>query len=52
MSRPAVLLQPPAAALRVRPAGADGLAAVNGVIERAVMTWRMGRAAAVPLGIG
>lgn len=41
MSRPAVFVQPPAAAVRVRPAGADDLAALNGVIERAVMTWRM-----------
>lgn len=41
MSRPAVFVQPPAAAARVRPAGADDLAALNGVVERAVMTWRM-----------
>lgn len=41
MSRPAVFVQPPVAAVRVRPADADDLAAVNGVIERAVMTWRM-----------
>lgn len=41
MSRPAVFVQPPAAPVRVRPAGADDLAAVNGVIVRAVMTWRV-----------
>jgi predicted N-acetyltransferase YhbS len=41
MSRAAVFAQPPSVAVRIRPAGADDLAAVNGVIERAIATWQL-----------
>jgi GNAT superfamily N-acetyltransferase len=41
MTRPAVLKQQPADTIRLRPAHADDLGAVNGVIERAIMTWRL-----------
>lgn len=41
MSRPAIFRQPPLAVVQVRPAGTDDLGALNGVIERAVMTWKM-----------
>ena len=41
MTRPAVFMNPPMAAVRLRPARADDLAALNGIIERAVMTWNL-----------
>ncbi len=41
MSRPAVFMQPPLAAVALRPAYADDLAALNGVIERAISTWKL-----------
>ncbi len=41
MSGPAGPMAPPAAAVRIRAAGVADLGGVNGVIERAVMGWRM-----------
>lgn len=39
--RPAVFVKPPMAAVRLRPAQAVDLAALNAVIERAVMSWNL-----------
>lgn len=41
MNRPAVFMQPPLAAVAPRPACAGDLAALNGVIERAISTWKL-----------
>jgi hypothetical protein len=40
MTRPAVFMRPPMTAVRLRPARADDLAVLNGVIERVIMTWK------------
>jgi hypothetical protein len=40
MSRPAVFMQPPHP-VRLRPAGAGDLDALNGVIEHAAMAWNL-----------
>lgn len=39
MSRPAVFMAAPADAVAIRPAQAGDMAALNGVIERAISTW-------------
>lgn len=41
MTRPAVFMRAPATTATLRLAHADDLAALNGVIERAIMTWRL-----------
>ena len=41
MSRPAIFMSTLAGVVRIRPAQADELAAINGVIERALMTWQL-----------
>jgi hypothetical protein len=40
MTRPAVFMRSPMTAVRLRTARADDLAALNGVIERTIMTWQ------------
>jgi len=39
--RPAVFMQPPTTAFRLRQAQASDLPALNGVIERAIATWQL-----------
>jgi len=39
--RPAVFMQPPTTAFRLRQAHADDLPAINGVVERAIATWQL-----------
>lgn len=41
MSRPAASMDAPASVVRIRPAQAGELAAINGVIERALMAWQL-----------
>ncbi|MBW8330187.1 MAG: GNAT family N-acetyltransferase [Thiobacillus sp.] len=39
--RPAVFMQSPTTAFRLRQAHADDLPAINGVVERAIATWKL-----------
>jgi GNAT superfamily N-acetyltransferase len=41
MSRPAAFMSAPANAIRIRPAQAADMAALNGIIERAISTWNL-----------